>query len=84
MILNCARCESFNLQMCANVVFYSMDYSYIMYEQMMRRVHRIGQTEPVSVKILIAKGTVETQVWEAVQNKQTLSDMFYAIKESVK
>lgn len=84
LILNCARCESFNLQMCANVIFYSMDYSYIMYEQMMRRVHRIGQTEPVSVKILIAKGTVETQVWEAVQNKQTLSDMFYAIKESVK
>lgn len=84
LILNCARCESFNLQMCANVIFYTMDYSYIMYEQMMRRVHRMGQDKPVSVKILIAEGTVENQVWGAVQNKQTLSDMFYAIKESVR
>lgn len=61
-----------------------MDYSYIMYEQMMCRVHRMGQDKPVSVKILIAEGTVENQVWGTVQNKQTLSDMFYAIKESVR
>ena len=80
LLLQCSRCESFNLQMCKNIIFYTLDYSYIKYKQMLHRVWRMGQDENVSIKILIFKDTVETKIWNTVRNKERLADLFMSIK----
>lgn len=80
LLLQCSRCESFNLQMCKNMIFYTLDYSYIKYNQMLHRIYRIGQTDDVSIKILIHKDTVETKIWNAVKTKENFANLFMAIK----
>lgn len=80
LLLQCSRCESFNLQCCNHIIFYTLDYSYIKYNQMLHRVWRMGQTRPVLVDVLTFKNTVETKIWNAVQNKEKLAQLFMAIK----
>lgn len=80
LFLQCSRCESFNLQMCNRIIFYTMDYSYIKYNQMLHRVYRMGQTKPVQIDILTFKDTVETKIWRSVQNKEKFADLFMRIK----
>lgn len=80
LLLQCSRCESFNLQMCKRIIFYTLDYSYIKYDQMLHRIWRMGQNEDVQIDILTFKSTIETKIWRAVKNKETLSDLFMAIK----
>ena len=75
--------ESFNLQQCSNLIFYTMDYSFINYDQMLHRVYRMGQKEQVNITILINDGSIENKIWNAVNQKQTLSQLFYAIKGDV-
>ena len=80
LLLQCSRCESFNLQMCNRIIFYTLDYSYIKYNQMMHRVWRMGQESNVKITILIFKETIETKIWNTVKNKEKLSQLFMSIK----
>lgn len=80
LLLQCSRCESFNLQMCKHMIFYTLDYSYIKYNQMLHRVWRMGQLDDVQVDVLIHKDTVETKIWNSVQNKEKFADLFMRIK----
>lgn len=80
LLLQCSRCESFNLQMCKHMIFYTLDYSYIKYNQMLHRIWRMGQTDDVRVDVLIHKDTVETKIWNSVQNKEKFADLFMRIK----
>lgn len=83
LLLQTGRCESFNLQMCNHIIFYTMDYSYIKYNQMIHRVWRMGQTNNVKITILLYKNSVEEQIWQAVQNKQKAADLFMSIKGAI-
>ena len=80
LLLQCSRCESFNLQMCKHIIFYTLDYSYIKYNQMLHRVWRMGQDEDVQIDILTFKDTIETKIWNTVRNKEKLADLFMSIK----
>ena len=80
LLLQCSRCESFNLQMCKRIIFYTLDYSFIKYNQMLHRVWRMGQKQDVTIDVLIFDDSVETQIWKAVKNKETLSELFMSIK----
>lgn len=80
LLLQCSRCESFNLQMCNRIIFYTLDYSFIKYNQMLHRVWRMGQTEQVNIDVLIFKDTIETKIWHTVRNKEKLADLFMSIK----
>ena len=80
LLLQCSRCESFNLQMCKRIIFYTLDYSYIKYNQMIHRVWRMGQDENVEIVILLFNNTVETNIWNAVKNKEKLAQLFMSIK----
>lgn len=80
LLLQCSKCESFNLQKCSRIIFYTLDYSYINYDQMLHRVWRMGQTEQVDITILIFKATVESDIWNVVKNKETMADLFMRIK----
>lgn len=80
LLLQCSRCESFNLQMCKRIIFYTLDYSYIKYNQMIHRVWRMGQDKNVEIVILLFEDTVETNIWKAVKNKEKLAQLFMSIK----
>ena len=82
LLLQCSRCESFNLQMCNRIIFYTFDYSYIKYNQMLHRVWRMGQRNKVIIDVLMFDQTVETKIWNAVQNKERLAELFMSIKRS--
>lgn len=82
LLLQCSRCESFNLQMCKRMIFYTMDYSYIKYNQMLHRIWRIGQTEDVIIDILTFEDTIESKIWNTVKNKEKLADLFMSLKNN--
>lgn len=80
LLLQCSKCESFNLQMCNRIIFYTLDYSYINYDQMLHRVWRMGQTEQVEIVVLIYGATIESDIWNTVKNKETMADLFMKVK----
>ena len=80
LLLQCSRCESFNLQQCSHIIFYTLDYSFIKYDQMIHRIWRMGQKNQCKITILLFDGSVENKIWNAVKNKQELSELFMAIK----
>ena len=80
LLLQCSRCESFNLQTCNRIIFYTLDYSYIKYNQMLHRIWRMGQKEQCEIVILTFENTVDEDIWDTVKNKEALADLFMRIK----
>lgn len=80
LLLQCSRCESFNLQQCKRIIFYTLDYSYIKYNQMIHRVWRMGQNDDVQIDVLINENTIEEKIWSAVRHKENLANLFMSIK----
>lgn len=57
----------------STMIFYSLDYSMSNYEQTRARIHRVGQRFPCTYIHLIAKGTVDEKVLQALQEKASLA-----------
>ena len=84
LLLQCGNCKSFNLQDYTHkIIFYTMDYSFIKYKQMIHRCWRLGQKIPTKIIVLQHKGTVERQIWAAVQAKQKGHDLYMSIKKAI-
>lgn len=84
LLLQCGNCKSFNLQdQCSTIIFYTLDYSFIKYKQMIHRCWRLGQTRDTKIIVLEYKDTVEEQIWCAVQNKQKMHDLYMNITKGV-
>jgi hypothetical protein len=83
LLLQCGECKSFNLQdHCNTIVFYTLDYSFIKYKQMIHRCWRLGQKRPTRIIVLEHEDTVEKQIWLAVQGKQKMHDLYMSIKKA--
>lgn len=81
LLLQCGSCGSFNLQnYCSTIIFYTMDYSFIKYKQMIHRCWRMGQKVATKIIILEHDDTVEKQIWAAVSGKQKIHDLYMSIK----
>lgn len=84
LLLQTGNCKSFNLQeYCHTIIFYTMDYSFLKYKQMIHRCWRLGQKIDTNIYILMHKGTIEKQIWLAVCNKQKCHDLYMSIKREV-
>ena len=57
----------------STMVFYSLDYSMSNFEQAKARIHRVSQIENCLYIYLVAKGTVDTKVLRALQQKVDLA-----------
>jgi SNF2 family DNA or RNA helicase len=57
----------------STMVFFSMDYSMSNYEQTRARIHRVGQRQPCTYIHLVAKGTVDEKVLQALRDKANLA-----------
>ncbi len=55
-------------------IFYSLDYSYLNYDQAKARIHRIGQHCPCTYIHLIAKDTIDEEVLAALKRKRSIAD----------
>jgi SNF2 family DNA or RNA helicase len=55
-------------------IYYSLGFSLGDYEQSLARVHRPGQHRPVSYYHLIARGTVDRKVYDAISAKRDVID----------
>jgi len=55
-------------------IFYSLDYSYANYQQCRARIHRIGQRNACTYIHLLARGTVDEKVMEALRAKKSVAD----------
>lgn len=56
-------------------IFFSMDFSLANHEQAKARVHRIGQKMPVTYMYLLASGTVDEKIFDALKSKKSVADM---------
>ena len=50
---------------------------------MLHRVWRMGQDKGVEIVVLIFDQTVESNIWNAVQNKEKMADLFMSIKGAI-
>ncbi len=64
---------------CRTMVFYSLDYSYEAHTQARDRIHRIGQKNSCLYMYIIAKDSIDNQLLDVLNKKQTLQDIVYAI-----
>ena len=55
------------------MVFYSLDYSMSNFEQAKARIHRVGQRTPCTYLYLVAAGTVDEKVLQALRDKADLA-----------
>lgn len=55
---------------CNIAIFHSYDYSFENWYQARRRIYRIGQKKPVTYLTMVARGTVDEDVMEAVMDKR--------------
>ena len=58
----------------ANAIYYSMTYSYELMKQSQDRIHRIGQNTKCTYHYLLADGTIDEVIYQAVQEKKDLSE----------
>lgn len=85
LVLQCSKGKSVNLQACKDIIYYSSDFSFISYKQLIHRCWRRGQTEPCTVTFLVNdpgdKHKVEHKIWESLRRKQNIHDTLMSIKQ---
>ena len=57
---------------CSDVLFLELPYTPGEFHQAVGRADRVGQTQPVNVRIALAAKTVQSRVWDLVQEKDSL------------
>lgn len=84
LVLQCSRGKAANLQMCQHIIYYTADFSFIAYKQMIHRCWRRGQTTKCRVDFLVNdpgdKYQVERKIWNSLRTKQSVHDTLMSIK----
>lgn len=61
------------LHAASTAVFYSYDYNYANYAQALARIHRIGQSLPVTYIHLVVDGSIDEKILAALENKEDMA-----------
>ena len=65
-----------NLQFGGNImVFLSLPWSLVDFEQVIGRLHRSGQTRDVWVYVLMSKDTIDEKIFSALQKKRSIAEI---------
>lgn len=78
-----AMSEGLSLEHIDNAIFIDLEWSSILMQQALDRIHRINITAPKNVYYLICSGTVDELVYNALQNKWDNSDLINAYLKGV-
>ena len=86
LVIQCSRGKAANLQECQSIIYYTSDFSFISYKQMIHRCWRRGQTNPCKVTFLVNdpgdKYKIEEKIWNSLRRKQSIHDTLMSIKQS--
>lgn len=84
LVAQCSRGKSVNLQACQTIIYYSSDFSFISFKQMIHRCWRRGQENACNVIFLINdpqdKHKVEAKIWDSLMHKKSIHDALMNIK----
>ena len=69
-----AGAEGVDMTCASHAVYFSLPHSLALYEQSKARLHRPGQSRPVSFLHLIAEGTVDEAMYGSLQRKRDVID----------
>jgi SNF2 family DNA or RNA helicase len=64
---------------CSLQVFYSLDYSFELYEQMRGRIHRAGQVNKCTYIHLVCKNTIDEEILKVVREKRDAQEILVNI-----
>ena len=67
--------EAITLVNASTVIYYSRGWNLLDWLQSQDRAHRIGQDKPVTIICLLATGTVDERIQEALEKKRTLQEI---------
>lgn len=67
--------EALTLTNASTVIYYSRGWNLLDWSQSQDRAHRIGQTRPVTIVSLVARGTVDERIGLALEKKQSLQEL---------
>lgn len=76
-----AGSAAIELKYASQVIYYTPTYSYTQYQQSRGRCIRHGGKERVEIIKYKTKGTIETQVWNALSNKKDFDEKLYLLEE---
>jgi len=65
----------------STAVFYSTTYSWIDFDQAISRLHRKGQYKAVKIIHLLAKNTIDEDIFKVLKNKGSLADLVLNTKK---
>lgn len=86
LVIQCSRGKAANLQVCQHIIYYTCDYSFIYYKQMLHRTWRRGQDKKCRLSFLCNetgdKYQVEEKIWKALQTKSSIHNALMSIKRS--
>lgn len=86
LVIQCSRGKAANLQVCQHIIYYTCDYSFIYYKQMLHRTWRRGQDKKCRLSFLCNetgdKYQVEEKIWKALQTKSSIHSALMSIKRS--
>jgi len=63
------------------MIFYSLSFSLKDRVQMQGRIHRIGQTKPCTYIDFVVPGTIDEDVWNAIEKKEDFNCELYNPKQ---
>lgn len=69
---------------CSLQVFYSLDYSWELYEQARGRIHRAGQVNKCTYVHLICKGTIDEDILQVLREKKDATEILYRMTRDPK
>lgn len=68
-----------NLQKANKVIYFSLPERSELFEQSKKRIHRIGQDKPCFYYVLMAKDTIDENIYEALEQKRDFTDELFKV-----
>lgn len=56
-------------------IYYCYDFDFNVHHQTQDRIHRIGQTDPVTYIYLVCRNTIDEKIISVLKNKKSISDL---------
>ena len=72
----------FNLNSSMYLIFIDTPYTFSLFEQCYQRVHRINNSRPAFIKVLVCNDTIDERVWQIVETKKELGEYLVDGKET--
>ena len=66
-----------NLQLANKIIYFAPPLSSELYEQSKKRIHRIGQQRPCFYYRLICKNTIETKIYEVLEQRNDYTERLF-------